>query len=124
MLRDVGPIRIQREHYEISLKIGEQALLPAVRKAPQDAIIAVVGFSCREQIAHTTDRRGLHLAQILRMAMHDETAVIPRSYPESWAVPDQRSATRGVGTVLALGAGGLGILGASAALRSGKRHRR
>jgi Fe-S oxidoreductase len=39
--------------------------LPAVRNIPKDALIVADGFSCRSQIAHATDRRGLHLAEVI-----------------------------------------------------------
>ncbi len=57
------------EHYELSQKIGERALLPAVRSAPDDALLIADGFSCREQIAQSGGRRALHLAQVLEMAL-------------------------------------------------------
>jgi FAD/FMN-containing dehydrogenase/Fe-S oxidoreductase len=56
------------ERYEVSMQCGELVLLPAVRSAPADALIVADGFSCREQIAQATDRRALHLAEVLRMA--------------------------------------------------------
>jgi FAD/FMN-containing dehydrogenase/Fe-S oxidoreductase len=59
------------ERYEVSMKVGEQVLLPAVREAPEDALIVANGFSCREQIAQGTGRRALHLAQVLQMAFQE-----------------------------------------------------
>ena len=58
------------EHYELSMKIGEQGLLPAVRAAPSGALIIADGFSCRSQIAHGSDRRAMHIAQALQLALH------------------------------------------------------
>jgi FAD/FMN-containing dehydrogenase/Fe-S oxidoreductase len=55
--------------YEASLAMGELSLLPAVRKAAPDAIIAADGFSCRHQIHDGTGRTALHVARILREAM-------------------------------------------------------
>jgi len=46
-------------HYEVSMKMAEAALLPAVRAAPEAAIVAA-GTSCRNQIGHGTGRRALH----------------------------------------------------------------
>jgi Fe-S oxidoreductase len=61
------------EHYDVSITAGERVLLPAVRKAPLESLIIADGFSCREQIAQTTDRRALHLAQVLEMSLeHDQ----------------------------------------------------
>ena len=57
------------EHYELSLKIGEKALLPAVRSAPENALLVADGFSCREQISQSGGRRALHLAEVLEMAL-------------------------------------------------------
>jgi FAD/FMN-containing dehydrogenase/Fe-S oxidoreductase len=57
------------EHYELAMKIGERALLPAVRSAPGDALLIADGFSCREQIAQSTGRRALHLAEILELTL-------------------------------------------------------
>jgi FAD/FMN-containing dehydrogenase/Fe-S oxidoreductase len=59
------------EHYELSMKIGERALLPAVRSAPEDALVVASGFSCREQISQATGRKPLHLAEVLEMALAD-----------------------------------------------------
>ncbi|HLI51087.1 MAG TPA: FAD-linked oxidase C-terminal domain-containing protein, partial [Thermomicrobiaceae bacterium] len=59
------------DHYDVSVKAGERVLLPAVRAASDDTLIIANGYSCREQIEQLTDRKALHLAQVLRMAMHD-----------------------------------------------------
>jgi FAD/FMN-containing dehydrogenase/Fe-S oxidoreductase len=57
------------EHYELSMQIGERALLPAVRAAEPDALLIADGFSCREQISQSTGRRALHLAEVLEMTL-------------------------------------------------------
>ncbi len=57
------------EHYDLSMRIGERALLPAVRAAAPDAILVADGFSCREQIAQSTGRRPLHLSEVLEMSL-------------------------------------------------------
>jgi Fe-S oxidoreductase len=57
------------EHYDVSIACGERVLLPAVRAAPSDTLIVANGFSCREQIAQTTDREAVHLAQVIKMAL-------------------------------------------------------
>jgi Fe-S oxidoreductase len=54
---------------EISVQIGELVLLPAVRAAPADCLVIADGYSCREQIAQCTDRRAVHLAEVLQMAL-------------------------------------------------------
>jgi Fe-S oxidoreductase len=59
-----GSFGFEAEHYDLSVKIGEQRLLPAVRNAPE-AIIAASGVSCREQIEHGTGRHALHPVEVL-----------------------------------------------------------
>jgi len=65
-----GSFGYEREHYALSVQIGEQRLLPAVRAAP-DAIIAASGVSCREQVLHGAGRRALHPIEILAAALRD-----------------------------------------------------
>ena len=64
-----GSFGFKREHYATSLKIGNLVLLPAVRSAAKETLVMADGFSCREQLRQTTDRRGLHLAEVLHLAM-------------------------------------------------------
>jgi hypothetical protein len=64
-----GSFGFEKEHYDISIKVGERVLLPAVREADANTLIVADGFSCREQIAQTTDRRALHLAELIQMAL-------------------------------------------------------
>ena len=74
LLRDglAGAFGFEREHYDVSMRIGEHLLLPAVRAAPDEALIVADGFSRREQIAHATSRRALHLAEVLHAAARQE----------------------------------------------------
>ena len=64
-----GSFGFEREHYDISMKIGEQVLFPAVRSKEPDWEIAVMGVSCRQQIEHGTGRRARHLVEVLRDAL-------------------------------------------------------
>ncbi len=57
------------DHYRVSIACGERVLLPAVRKASADTLIVANGFSCREQIAQTTDRRAIHVAEVIKLAL-------------------------------------------------------
>ncbi len=69
------------EHYEMSVQVGERVLLPAVRNADHDMLIIADGFSCREQIAQTTHRGALHLAEVIELALrsnHHPSAVSER----------------------------------------------
>ncbi|MBJ6368540.1 FAD-binding and (Fe-S)-binding domain-containing protein [Snuella sedimenti] len=64
-----GSFGYEKEHYEVSMAIGEQTLFPAVRKAPNDTIIAANGTSCRHQIKDGTQREALHPITILKDAL-------------------------------------------------------
>jgi Fe-S oxidoreductase len=64
-----GAFGYQAETYDASMKMGELSLLPAVRSAEADAIIVANGTSCRQQIAHGTDRTALHVARVLEQAL-------------------------------------------------------
>ncbi|HEX6607419.1 MAG TPA: FAD-linked oxidase C-terminal domain-containing protein, partial [Chloroflexia bacterium] len=76
-----GAFGFERDHYDVSLRVGERVLLPAVRAAAPDTLIITDGFSCREQIAQTTDRRALHLAQVMQIALHDGPGGSPAPPP-------------------------------------------
>jgi FAD/FMN-containing dehydrogenase/Fe-S oxidoreductase len=54
---------------DVSLKMGELSLLPAVRKAPADALIVADGTSCRHQIHDGSGRDALHVARLLAMSV-------------------------------------------------------
>jgi FAD/FMN-containing dehydrogenase/Fe-S oxidoreductase len=64
-----GSFGYEAEHFEISMKIGELVLFPAVRTAAADTILAAGGTSCRHQIKDGTDRVALHPAEILHAAL-------------------------------------------------------
>src|SRR5205085_5484340 len=66
-----GSIGYEREHYELSRAIGERKLLPAVREASPDAIVAASGFSCRHQIHHFTRKKAVHPAALLHSMLVD-----------------------------------------------------
>lgn len=63
-----GAFGFEIDKYDVSIAIGERALLPAVRNADADRLIVADGFSCREQIRQTTGRMPLHLAELLDRA--------------------------------------------------------
>jgi FAD/FMN-containing dehydrogenase/Fe-S oxidoreductase len=66
-----GSFGYESEHYDISLKVGEDRLFPAVRAAAPDAVIAATGVSCREQIHHGTERRARHPVELVLEALAD-----------------------------------------------------
>src|SRR5262249_20507341 len=90
-----GAFGFEKEKYEISMRIGERVLLPKVREAERTTLIVADGFSCREQIAQSTSREALHLAQLLQMALRDGPAgpkgdLSERHYVEEHRGPDLR----------------------------------
>ena len=60
-----GSFGYEKEHYEVSMKIGELVLFPTVREQPEDVIIAAAGTSCRHQIKDGTNRKSYHPVEIL-----------------------------------------------------------
>ncbi len=64
-----GSFGYEAEHYEMSQKMGERRLFPAVRGATAATLVVAAGVSCREQIAHGTPRTALHPAEVLRAAV-------------------------------------------------------
>ncbi len=64
-----GSFGYEAEHYQTSMAMAELSLLPAVRKAPADALVVADGTSCRHQIADGADRQAIHVAQVLDRAL-------------------------------------------------------
>ena len=66
-----GAFGYDAKHYEISMKMGELNLLPAVRAADADTLIIADGTSCRNQIRDGTGREAMHVARVLEMALSE-----------------------------------------------------
>ncbi|MGA1999650.1 MAG: FAD-linked oxidase C-terminal domain-containing protein [Terriglobales bacterium] len=64
-----GAFGYEKEHYEVSMKMAERSLLPAVRQAPANALIVADGTSCRHQIESGARRQAIHVARVLEMAL-------------------------------------------------------
>ncbi|MEQ6121700.1 FAD-linked oxidase C-terminal domain-containing protein [Reichenbachiella sp. MALMAid0571] len=64
-----GSFGYEKEHYDVSMKIGELVLFPTVRSTTEDTIIAAPGTSCRHQIHDGTGRNSKHPAEILFEAL-------------------------------------------------------
>lgn len=64
-----GSFGYEKEHYDLSMKIGELVLFPAVRNRPENTIIAAAGTSCRHQIKDGTKVKALHPVEILMDAL-------------------------------------------------------
>ncbi|HWG44513.1 MAG TPA: FAD-binding and (Fe-S)-binding domain-containing protein [Gemmataceae bacterium] len=110
-----GSFGFEADHYDVSMKVGEQRLLPAVRKAGEQTLIIADGFSCHEQIEQGTGRKPLHLAEVIQMALK-ETPYLTMDHGPSLTrghlghrppMPEQPRRRRrvGVGSAALIGAG-------------------
>jgi len=113
-----GSFGFEEEKYQVSQQVGELELLPAVRQASPETLIIANGFSCREQIAQSTDRHALHLAEVLKMALREgeepQTA-IQDTYPETPSVTLRDQEIR---RSMQKAAGSLALVGTAIALLS------
>ncbi len=64
-----GSFGYEAEHYDVSMKMAELSLLPAVRAASEATVLVADGTSCRQQISHGAGRQALHVARILASAL-------------------------------------------------------
>ncbi|MFD1163192.1 FAD-binding and (Fe-S)-binding domain-containing protein [Hwangdonia seohaensis] len=61
-----GSFGYEKEHYDLSKKIGEDILFPAVNKLKKDSELVACGFSCRHQIEHFTEAKPKHFVEVIR----------------------------------------------------------
>ncbi|HEV8645190.1 MAG TPA: FAD-linked oxidase C-terminal domain-containing protein, partial [Burkholderiales bacterium] len=66
-----GSFGYEAEHFAVSMKMAEQSLLPAVRKAGLDTIVVADGTSCRHQIHDGARKKALHVARVLQMSLEE-----------------------------------------------------
>jgi FAD/FMN-containing dehydrogenase/Fe-S oxidoreductase len=112
-----GSFGFETEHHDISVRIAEHKLLPIVRDAAPETLLIADGFSCKTQVEQLTDRRPLHTAQVIKMAIEHGPAGPPAVRPER-DYPDVRldAHERAGGAAIAAGAGvTLAAAGAAAA---------
>ncbi|HLY98590.1 MAG TPA: FAD-linked oxidase C-terminal domain-containing protein [Candidatus Angelobacter sp.] len=67
-----GAFGYETDHQEISLRMAERSLMPAIRSAPASTVIVADGTSCRHQIEHCTGRVAVHAARVLKAALARE----------------------------------------------------
>jgi Fe-S oxidoreductase len=60
-----GSFGFEKEHYDLSVKIGNRRLAPAVKAASVDIEVVAPGISCRQQIDHLAARKAKHPAELL-----------------------------------------------------------
>jgi hypothetical protein len=100
-----GAFGFEDRHYDVSMKCGERVLLPKVREASKNTLIVADGFSCREQIKSATERRGMHLAQVIKMAL-DETPASTNLPEKKFVRPDHAYDAKAILTTAAVVVGG------------------
>jgi FAD/FMN-containing dehydrogenase/Fe-S oxidoreductase len=64
-----GTFGYEAEHYDVSMRMAERDLLPAVRAADVHTLVVADGMSCKHQIAHGAERRALHVAEVYAAAL-------------------------------------------------------
>ena len=64
-----GSFGYEKEHYEISQKVGSLVLFPTVEKAAKDTVITASGTSCRHQIKDGTTKTAVHPVEVLWSAL-------------------------------------------------------
>ena len=87
-----GSFGFESDKYDVSVKVGERVLLPAVREAETSTVLIADGFSCREQISQRTHRKALHTAEVLSLAMNQPE--IDDHQPPERAIVQRREAAR------------------------------
>jgi Fe-S oxidoreductase len=100
-----GSWGFEKDKYDLSMRIGERRLFPAARDADTDTILLADGFSCKTQLQQGTDRRALHTAQVIKMALDHGTGGTPHSVRPETGYPDVVFDGGGSGKKAALVAG-------------------
>ncbi len=76
-----GAFGFEAGHYDVSVAIARDALLPALAGAP-DALVIADGFSCREQVVQLANRPAFHVAEVVHRALRREGQALARQPPE------------------------------------------
>ncbi|WP_416904336.1 FAD-binding and (Fe-S)-binding domain-containing protein [Micromonospora echinospora] len=81
-----GNFGFEQGHHEVSEACAERVLLPAVRDAAETDVILADGFSCRTQVEQSASdgRSAIHLAELLRAGLHDDTGAVPPQPERRW----------------------------------------
>ena len=69
-----GSFGYEAEHFDVSMRMAEASLLPAIRKADKEVLVVADGTSCRHQIAHGARREAVHVARVLELALESGPA--------------------------------------------------
>ncbi|WP_244797619.1 FAD-binding and (Fe-S)-binding domain-containing protein [Caballeronia grimmiae] len=76
-----GSFGFDTKHYDLSQKIGENVLFPAIRETDSDTVVITNGFSCREQIHDGTGRRVMHIAEFVLEVLSARDVHFPQIEP-------------------------------------------
>jgi Fe-S oxidoreductase len=102
-----GSFGYESNHYAVSMRIAEDVLLPAVRKADAETLVIADGFSCRDQIRHGSRRWAMHPAEVLALALEMRGSVPPdvpeRRYLDPPARPEAKQAALATAALAAVG---------------------
>jgi FAD/FMN-containing dehydrogenase/Fe-S oxidoreductase len=77
-----GSFGFEDEHYNLSMQVGEHKFFPMMHGAGKDTLLIADGFSCKTQLEHGSDRRALHVSQVIKMAMDYGESGPEGAYPE------------------------------------------
>lgn len=115
-----GAFGFESSKYDVSIACAERGLLPAVREATNDCLVIADGFSCREQIAQGSQRRPLHLAEVIMLAHERATLPSDVTAEETWerTLEVDRPPRLAPAAALAVGVIAVGAVGLVAAARS------
>ncbi len=102
------------DKYRVSVAAGERVLLPAVRAADTATVIVADGFSCKTQIEQGTHRQGLHIAEVLAMAIEDGPNGPPATDPPERQAVSMHAAS--VGRSMRRAAAGVAVVGIACAV--------
>jgi Fe-S oxidoreductase len=109
-----GSFGFEAAKYDLSIQVGELAVLPEVRKAGLRTFIIADGFSCKEQIQQQTNRKALHLAEVMALAQRHGKHGPDGAYPEKEIVEPriqaQKRSMRRAGMICAGALLGAGVL--------------
>ena len=115
-----GAFGFEADKYDISVKIAEHTLLPAVRNSRPTELIVADGFSCREQISQLTNRHALHTAEVLQLALRQGPEPAEDDLPEAALVRERERALHNskLRTLATLGTVGVGAIALACLMRN------
>lgn len=120
-----GGFGFERDHYEVSVRVGEHRLAPRVRAAAEETLLIADGFSCRTQVEDLTGRTALHTAEVIGMALEEGADRRLEAQREPSPAGPEAARGRGEPRVARLPAlVALASLGAGAALAARRQWRR